>query len=170
MATKDRQIELKYNKAAKGRKFNILRETIPTEYMPHLNRHSLLFEPMQDERFALMLFRILDIQMTLKKHNRTYFNPFTEELTNFHGIVESARSMPWKCAVCEKEIESRMDSFKPENFVCEDHSPFYKKGKKTLVLSSVLNSSIVFRTKVQKILLDEQKKFIRYSKKTSQAD
>jgi len=81
-------------------------------------------------------------------------------LKKIDGIFKSYSTVDWECAISRRPIKSRMNDFSPQNFVHPDYWDTLSGG----ISESIVKSSIEFRQKCEKLLLNQQKELMQIFK------
>jgi hypothetical protein len=152
------------NRGRAKTRFNILLKGLKPRYQQVLLENSIISKNSTDDRFITCLFRLEDRRISVTHLNRPYINPETKEISLFREVKKSFRFLDWECAYCKTPIKSEIHNYKEENFTCTRCFSYYVKNAK-IVSQLILESSFKFTEKYKKILLEDQKKFIKYIKK-----
>ena len=83
------------------------------------------------------------------------------------GLERSYNTVKWTCAISLKPIKARFMNFDLENFV---HPEYRDVLKAPMVDSRILKSSIDFRKKCKKLLLEQREEFLKLAKKNSKSN
>lgn len=86
-----------------------------------------------------------------------------KSLKKIDGIRRSYATVDWKCAISNRPIKSRMNNFSPQNFV----HPDYWDTLSGNVSENIVRSSIEFRQKCEKLLLNQQKELMQIFKSSA---
>lgn len=116
-----------------------------------------------DDQFILVLFKIADMERSHKMKNKLYYNPYTEEITEYSDVLGFSRLIEWKCAICTKDIQSEISNFSIENFVCKKCKGAHNTTNKRMD-PRIVESSFMFHRHCRNILIKEQKRFLKYVK------
>ena len=91
---------------------------------------------------------------------KLFFDRRDMSLKKIDGIVKSYSTIDWNCAISGRPIKSRMSDFSPKNFV----HPDYWDTLGDNVSETIVRSSIAFRQKCEKLLLNQQKELMQIFK------
>lgn len=108
---------------------------------------------------------ILKTQRPVKQNQnqvRGFWDAQSETLVNFKTLENNYNQIDWQCAISLKPIKAKFMNFDLENFV---HSEYTDVLKAPMVDSRILKSSIEFRKKCKKLLLEEREEFLKLVKK-----
>jgi len=117
-----------------------------------------------DDAYVQIVFRILEYENHYKDHLKLYYNSYTDSVTGYEEVLENAKTVDWKCSICNCNIKSDMDNFELKNFLCDTCEKSHGKPDK-IVDDRILDSSIQFRKYCQDILIGQQKEYMKYIKK-----
>jgi hypothetical protein len=152
---------------SKGRRktrFGIILDLLLPRHQNVLLRNELAKTHSDDDIFLYHIFRIEDKAMENQHFNRIYIDPHTNECTDMVQMNRNLKLVHWKCAYCRANIESQMDYFKPDNFVCSGCHEKYIDGVKWIP-DVILQDSLSFTKYCTQLLRKDQKEFIEYLKK-----
>jgi hypothetical protein len=116
-----------------------------------------------DDQFILILFRIADMERSHKMKNKLYYNPYTEDITEYNDVLDFSRLIEWNCAICTKNILSEISKFNIENFVCKKCKGAHNTTNERMD-PRIVESSFLFHRQCRDILLKEQRRFLKYIK------
>ena len=102
---------------------------------------------------------VLSVALTKK-----YWDHTNGKLVDRATLYDNCNLIDWICAVSLKPIKAKFMNFDLENFV---HSEYHDALKAPMIDSRILKSSIEFRKKCKKLLLDERQEFLRLAKKNA---
>lgn len=145
-------------------KYNILLKPLLPRYQKILIDNPFIGYHNMDDRFISCLFKIEDANIRVSHLLRPFINPDNQEVSSYSNIKKTFKILDWKCAFCKCEIKSKMDYFKPDNFTCPKCYKYYVKDSKT-VSQSILDSMVSFTEYYKKLIIENQRKFIKYIKK-----
>ena len=97
-----------------------------------------------------------------KLEERGYWDRESQSLVNYKTLESNYNTVEWICAISLKPIKSKFMNFDLKNFV---HPEYYDVLEAPMVDSRILKSSIEFRKKCKKLLLEEREEFLKLAKK-----
>lgn len=149
---------------------------------PHKNRHGIKLSTVKpylhkilfdyglideylktDDQFVSVLFKIAEMELSCKRKNKLYHNPYNDEITTYDEVIEQSNLIKWNCAICNIEIESKIAEFDINNFVCNDCRDSHNSDN-SKIDPRIVDSSFEFHKMCRKKLIKEQKKFLQYVK------
>jgi hypothetical protein len=133
-------------------------------YVRILKSNPIIKRYSNDDRFIQAIFKMEDLRIKLSHIQRPFVHPVSKEIHPYSFIKDSYKIFDWNCAYCNIEIKSRIDSFKPENFTCEKCFKYYIKDSKK-INQRIVESSLSFTEKCKRLMIDNQKSFLKYIKK-----
>lgn len=125
--------------------------------------HRTIADKAQDDQCIQILFDIYGTHNDSDKI-RVYYDRTTDSFVKKEEIIESYNTVDWKCAVSGRPIKAKFMEFNMENFI---HEEFLDVLKAPMVDSRILKSTIEFRKYCQNILLQQQKDFMDYSRRSA---
>lgn len=155
----------KSNNPKQAHRYGIKLDGLPRSIRQFLIENRSLNEWANDVQFLEQIIRIESNNLKLKnstKRNKLYFDCTTETPVPMDDLVESYDTVEWTCAISGKPIQSKFNNFSLENFI---HPEYLDVLEAPMVDSRILKSSIEFRKHCKKLLLEEQKEFMRVIKK-----
>lgn len=97
-----------------------------------------------------------------KLEERGYWDRESQSLVNYKTLESNYNTVEWICAISLKPIKAKFMNFDLKNFV---HPEYYDVLEAPMVDSRILKSSIEFRKKCKKLLLEEREEFLKLAKK-----
>ena len=97
-----------------------------------------------------------------KLEERGYWDRESQSLVNYKTLESNYNTLKWKCAISLKPIKAKFMNFDLKNFI---HPEYYDVLDAPMVDSRILKSSIEFRKKCKKLLLEEREEFLKLAKK-----
>lgn len=116
-----------------------------------------------DDQYMQILFDLYGSHKNSEKL-KFYYDRSTNEIVKKDGIINSYMTVDWKCALSGKPIKAEFMCFDMANFLDEEYMDAIKAP---MVDSRILKSTIEFKKYCQKILEDQQKAFMNYSKRNA---
>lgn len=158
-------IEIKrQNKGKTPTKWGIRLKGLAPRYQKILQKNPIFRKYSDDDRFILSIFKMEDANIKVSYNQRPFVNPETKEVSNYATIIDQYLIFDWKCAYCKTPIKSRIDNYKASNFTCKKCFDYYIKDSKTYN-QRIVDASVEFTTHCKKLMIENQKKFIKYIKK-----
>lgn len=158
-------IELKrQNRGKAPTKWGILLRGLAPRYRKILANNLIFKKYSNDDRFILSVFSMEDSNIKVSHLQRPFINPESKEVSTFANVINQYKIFDWNCAYCRTPIKSRIDNYKASNFTCTKCFNYYIKDTKTYN-QRIVDSSVDFTTYCRKLMIENQKKFIKYIKK-----
>ena len=140
--------------------------------LPKYQRRLLVGSPIiakgaDDDSFIYAVFRALAPKAISSAKRKTYWDRTTESFVKIDELHENYNTIEWRCAISGEPIQSNINNFSLENFV---HPDYHDVLTAPMVDSRILKSSVDFRKHIKKLLLNQQKEFLKYARKNSKID
>lgn len=159
-------IQLKrQNRGRAKTRFGILLGNLSPRYRRILQKNEVIKKNSNDDRFILCLFKIEDARIKISHLQRPFFNLDTREVSEYANIRRSYKVLEWKCAFCKTPIQTKIDNFKSDNFVCSPCYKYYKIKESKKVSELIVTSMIKFVEHYKNLLKENQTMFLKYIKK-----
>ena len=126
------------------------------------NRHIRKWS--DNDQFVQCVLRMQKVNTKDSKAYKTYFDWRSKQPMSIDLFKESVNMVEWRCAISGTPIKSKFMNFDLENFV---HPEYLDVLKAPMVDSRILKSSIEFRKKCKKLLLDNRAEFLSLAKKNA---
>lgn len=150
-----------------NRRFGILLENLPPLKQRLIKENHYVRYLERDPQAVEIVFIIEDNLDYAKAHEKTYWNPYTDSFSNYRQLLKDSSLVDWQCAICDADIQCRTDSAgKVENFVCSDCAEAHNSSNR-VVDRRIISSSRKLTSHVKKLLKQEQREFISYTKKSA---
>ena len=147
-----------YKTGVRG-KHGISFESLSRSHKRFLLEHQNLRKIAHDPRVMSAIFGIHRTDTKSIKH-KLFWDWRTKKLRKIEPLKQSYDMVPWKCALSGRPILSSMSNFEPKNFVHPDYWDTLGKN----VDMAIVESSVKFRIKCQKLLLNQQKELLKIFK------
>jgi hypothetical protein len=145
-------------------KYGIILKILAPRYRRILKDNPMIKKYSTDDRFIRAIFKIEDLRNNISYINKPFVHPVSKEISTFSFIKSSYKYFDWNCAYCNSEITSKMGEISPSNFTCEKCFNYYIKDNKKLD-KRIIESSLSFTEKCKQLMIDNQKKFLKYLKR-----
>jgi ribosomal protein L37AE/L43A len=145
-------------------KYGIVLKGLPPRHQRILKENPVVKKYADDDLFINAIFRIEDGRIRVSHLNRPFVQPGSKDISSYSSVKDSYKIFDWNCAYCNKEIQSRIDTYIPSNFTCEKCFKYYLKGTEKID-QRVIESSLAFTVKCKRMMIDNQKSFIKYIRK-----
>lgn len=158
---------IKIKRQNKGRtptKWGISLKGMAPRYQKILKENKIFRLYSDDTRFILSIFKIEDQNIKVSHKKRPFINPDTKEVSPYSNVVNDYKIINWECAYCKTPIKSKIDNYKAHNFTCKKCFDYYIKDTK-VYNSRIVEASLEFTTHCRRLMLDNQKKFVKYIKR-----
>ena len=131
-----------------------------------LLEHPLLKDRAQSDQFLQIVFELTRPRNATRDY-KFYYDWSTESFVQMDELKDNYEKIEWKCAFSGEPILSSINDFSPENFVHPDHWDLINPK---MIDSRIVQSSIEFRKKAKKVLLKQQKDFLKLAQKNSRSE
>jgi hypothetical protein len=158
MAQAKKYPHIVYKTGVRG-KHGISFESLSKSHKRLLLEHQNIRHISDDPQVMGAIFGIYRTDTKSIKH-KLFWDWRTESLRKIDPLKESYDMVPWKCALSNRKIMSSMNDFSPKNFVHPDYWDTLSGG----IDMSIVESSVAFRIKCQKLLTNQQKELLKLFK------
>lgn len=124
----------------------------------HINRWS------DSDQFVHCVLRMQKPAILNYSLRKQYWDRSSNTLVNKERLESIYNQVDWVCAISSKPIKAKFMNFDLKNFL---HPEYYDALDAPMVDSRILKSSIEFRKKCKKLLLDERQEFLKLAKKNA---
>ena len=143
-------------------RYGIRYDSISKQQRRLLLEHPIIKDRAQDDQFLQIVFELCR-HRHVDRFDKLYYDWSTEEFVKLDVLKESYDTIDWKCALSDRDIRSNINNFSAENFVHPDYWDTLSGG----VDSRIWESSVCFQKHVKKLLLNQQKEFLKLVRKNS---
>jgi hypothetical protein len=155
---------VRQNRGRSKTRFGILLSKLKPRHQRILMKNEVIRKNSNDDRFLNCLFQIEDAKINISYNNRPFVNLGTREVSTYASVKDSYKILDWECGFCKTKIKSRVDNFDSSNFTCAKCYKYYIKNSST-ISQIVIDSMVEFGNYYKGLLLETQKKFIKYIKR-----
>lgn len=155
---------VRQNRGRAKTRFGILLSKLKPRHQRILMKNEVIRKNSNDDRFLNCLFQIEDAKINISYNNRPFVNLGTREVSTYASVKDSYKILDWECGFCKTKIKSRVDNFDSSNFTCAKCYKYYIKNSST-ISQIVIDSMVEFGNYYKGLLLETQKKFIKYIKR-----
>lgn len=120
-----------------------------------------------DDSFIYAIFAAFKPTNISGAKEKLYWDKVSESFVPKEELCKNYNTIEWTCALSGKPITSSIDNFDLENFV---HPDYHDALSAPMVDSRILKSSVDFRKHVKKLLLKQQKEFLKHARKNSNTE
>ena len=152
------------NKGRTPTKWGISLKGMAPRYQKILKENKIFRLYSDDTRFILSIFKIEDSNIMVSHNKRPFINPETKGVSSYSNVVNDYKIINWECAYCKTPIKSKIDNYKASNFTCTKCFNYYIKDTK-IYNNRIVEASLEFTTYCRRLMLDNQKKFVKYIKR-----
>ena len=144
-------------------RFGVRFDSISKQQRRLLLEHPIMKDRAHDDQFLQIIFELCRPKNSSINH-KFYYDRSTESFVQIDELKDNYDTLDWKCAFSGRDIKSKIDDFSQTNFV---HSEYHEDLNKEMVDARIVKSSIEFRKVAKKVLLKQQKDFIKMARKNS---
>jgi hypothetical protein len=118
----------------------------------------------EDDQFVSCVLRMQKPPVKNVTLIKKYWDYTNDQLVDLNTLYNNCNLVDWTCAVSLKPIKAKFMNFDLENFI---HPEYHDVLKAPMIDSRILKSSIEFRKKCKKLLLEEREEFLKLAKKNA---
>ena len=145
-------------------RYGVRYDSISKQQRRLLLEHPIIKERAQDDQFLHIIFEVCR-HRHVDRFDKLYFDWSTSEFVKMEELKESYDTIDWKCALSDKDIRSNINDFSAENFV---HTEYHDTLGGSID-SRIWESSVLFQKHVKKLLMNQQKEFLKIVRKNSKS-
>ena len=143
-------------------RYGVRYDSISKQQRRLLLEHPIIKDRAQDDQFLQIVFELCR-HRHVDRFDKLYYDWSTSTFVKMDELKESYDTIDWKCALSGREIRSNINNFSAENFV----HPEYHDTLSGNVDSRIWESSVLFQKHIKKLLLNQQKEFLKIVRKNS---
>ena len=144
-------------------RYGVRYDSISKQQRRLLLEHPIIKDRAQDDQFLHIIFELCR-HRHVDRFDKFYYDWSTEEFVKLDDLKESYDTIDWKCALSGRDIRANINNFKPENFV---HGEYHDTIDGGFIDGRIVKSSVLFQKCVKKLLLNQQKEFLKLARKNS---
>lgn len=144
-------------------RYGVRFDSISKQQRRLLLEHPVIKDRAQDDQFLQIIFELCRPKNSSINH-KFYYDVSTKTFVKIDELKDNYNKINWKCAFSGRNIKSKIDDFSQTNFV---HSDYHSDLNTEMVDGRIVKSSIEFRNEAKKVLLKQQKDFIKMARKNS---
>jgi len=145
-------------------RYGIILKPLMKLYRKFLVEHRHIKEWSDDDQFVQCVLRMQKPAVKNSGMLKTYFDWESLTPVSKEVLEQKYNEVDWFCAISMKPIRATFMNFDLKNFL---HEEYYDVIDAPMVDSRILKSSIEFRHKCKKLLLDEREEFLKLAKKNA---
>lgn len=146
-------------------RYGVRYDSISKQQRRLLLEHPIIKDRAQDDQFLHIIFELCR-HRHVDRFDKFYYDWSTEEFVKLDDLKESYDTIDWKCALSGRDIRANINNFKPENFV---HEEYHDTIDGEFIDGRIVKSSVLFQKCVKKLLLNQQKEFLKLARKNSKS-
>jgi len=146
-------------------RYGIILKHLPRFLRKFLITHRNLAKWSDDDQFMECVLKIQRPNSTTS--TKIYWDIANDKALSEKGLTRSYHTIDWYCAISLKPIKAKFMNFDLKNFV---HPEYYDVLEAPMVDSRILKSSVDFRKKCKKLLLQQRQEFLILAKKNSKSN
>ena len=150
--------------AKKTSRFGIILEYLPKSFRKFLIKHQHMYRWAQSDQFVECILKMQKPAVKNASALKLYWDHENQLVVNKQELIDNYNTIDWICALSGKPIKAKFMNFDLDNFL---HEEYYDALTAPTVDSRILKSSIEFRKKCKKLLLDEREEFLNIARKNS---
>ena len=165
MAISYSKIRIKRSDTTKSAtRFSIILEYLPKSFRQFLIKNKHINRWSESDQFIECALKLQKPPIKNSSSLKLYWDWENERAVDKQTLHDNYNSIDWLCALSRKPIKAKFMSFDLKNFL---HEEYYDALNAPMIDSRILKSSIEFRKKCKKLLLDERQEFLRLAKKNA---
>jgi len=145
-------------------RFGIILEYLPKSFRQFLIKNRHIGRWAKSDQFIKCALKLQKPPVKNSSSLKLYWDWESEVVVNKQTLHDNYNNIDWICALSKKPIRAKFMNFDLENFI---HEEYYDVLKAPMVDSRILKSSIEFRKKCKKLLLDGREEFLKLAKKNA---
>jgi len=145
-------------------RFGVILKHLPKSFRQFLIRNKNMKRWAKDDQWVECVLKLQKPRVNNSSALKIYWDWEASVAVDKETLIANYNTIDWICAVSGRPIRSKFMNFDLENFV---HPEYYDVLKAPMVDSRILKSSIEFRKKCKKLLLDERQEFLNMARKNS---
>ena len=139
-------------------RYGIILKHLPRFLRKFLITHRNLAKWQDDDQFMECVIRMQ--RPASRVNTKIYWDMVNDRALTEKGLERAYNTVDWYCAISLKPIKAKFMNFDLANFV---HPEYRDVLKAPMVDSRILKSSIDFRKKCKKLLLEQREEFLSLS-------
>jgi hypothetical protein len=145
-------------------RFGIILAPLAKFYRKFLIEHRHIKRWSESDQFVGCVLRMQKPPVSSVALTKKYWDHENYKLVDLATLHDNCNTIDWICAVSLKPIRAKLMNFDLKNFI---HPEYYDVLDAPMIDSRILKSSIEFRKKCKKLLLEEREEFLRLAKKNA---
>lgn len=146
-------------------KYGVRYDSISKQQRRLLLEHPIIKDRAQDDQFLQIIFELCR-HRHVDRFDKFYYDWSSDEFVRMETLKENYDKIDWICAISGEPIKSSINDFSAKNFVHEEYWDILGGG---VVDSRIVKSSVRFQKHVKKLLLNQQKEFLKLARKNSES-
>ena len=146
-------------------RYGIILKHLPRFLRKFLITHRNLAKWSDDDQFMECVLKMQRPNSTTS--TKIYWDIANDKALSEKGLTRSYHTIDWYCAISLKPIKAKFMNFDLKNFV---HPEYHDVLEAPMVDSRILKSSVDFRKKCKKLLLQQRQEFLILAKKNSKSN
>jgi len=142
----------------------VILKYLPKSFRQFLIKHKHMYRWSESSQFIECALKLQRPPVKNSSALRIYWDWESGAAVDKQTLENNYNMIDWVCALSGKPIRSKFMNFDLENFV---HPEYHDALKAPMVDSRILKSSIEFRKKCKKLLLDERQEFLNMARKNA---
>ena len=147
-------------------RYGIRYDSISKQQRRLLLEHPIIKDRAQDDQFLGIIFELCRPRNATRDY-KFYYDWSTDTFVQMDELKDNYDTLDWVCAFSRRAIKSKINDFSQENFV---HPEYHEDLNQKMVDARIVKSSIEFRKKAKKVLLKQQKDFLKMARKNSESE
>lgn len=142
----------------------VILKYLPKSFRQFLIKHRHMYRWSESSQFIECALKLQRPPVKNSSVLKIYWDWEAGAAVDKQTLENNYNMIDWVCALSGKPIRSKFMNFDLENFV---HPEYHDVLKAPMVDSRILKSSIEFRKKCKKLLLDERQEFLNMARKNA---
>ena len=147
-------------------RYGVRYDSISKQQRRLLLEHPIIKDRAQDDQFLGIIFELCRPRNATRDY-KFYYDWSTDTFVQMDELKDNYDTLDWVCAFSGRAIKSKINDFSQENFV---HPEYHGDLNQKMVDARIVKSSIEFRKKAKKVLLKQQKDFLKMARKNSESE
>ena len=146
-------------------RYGVRYDSISKQQRRLLLEHPIIKDRAQSDQFLHIIFELCRYRRE-DSVNKFYYDWSTDSFVNMEDLKESYDMIDWVCAISGQPISASINDFSPKNFVHED---YWDVLNDKMIDARIVKSSVEFRKHAKKLLMKQQKEFLKLARKNSKS-
>jgi hypothetical protein len=145
-------------------RFDVILKYLPKRFRQFLITHKNMERWAHSDQWLECALKLQKPKVKNSAILKVYWDWESKTAVDKETLQNNYNTIDWVCAISSKPIRAKFMNFDLENFV---HPEYRDVLEEPMIDSRILKSSIEFRKKCKKLLLDERQEFLSMARKNA---